>query len=273
MTTFSVQVPGGGVEPFVDIDPTITVGKFKAVVGARVGMKSFRLFVKNPAEGSVLLKRSDDGTLLNEVGSVDFLLKKQSQPWEPAKQAQRRLDRGITQVATSLEAGFKEVGGKVVAVDRKASEILKGQAKAQADLTAIRAALESMQPTKNPGESELMEQLLNNMKVADMDSLIDRRGIALPPKMNKNGKARLLAQKVPLVELQKVLRDSATSGSAEVDQPASASVRDDRKRIRLLVHAKAVNWTPPTSTAHRQLQRQLAWKARCDEVDGQCGDQ
>ena len=131
MSTFTVLVPGGAVEPFVDIDPTSTVGEFKAVVGARVGMKSFRLYVKTTTEGTKHLTRSDDGTLLNEVGSVDFQLKKQGQGWAPAKLAQWRLDRGVTQVAKSLSSGFKEVGGKVdaVAADLKvAVGILRGEA-------------------------------------------------------------------------------------------------------------------------------------------------
>ena len=127
MSTFSVLVPGGVVEPFVDIDPTSTVGEFKAVVGARVGMKSFRLYVKNPTEGTGLLT----GTLLKEVGSVEFQLKKQGQGWAPAKQAQRRIERGVTKVAKFLSSGFKEVGGKVdaVAADLKvAVGILRGEA-------------------------------------------------------------------------------------------------------------------------------------------------
>ena len=175
--------------------------------------------------------------------------------------------------ATLIRQG-KDTKEAVDAVARTQQEVLTGQAKAQADLTAIRAAIEPMQPMRIPGEPELMEQVLNTFKVAHMNSLLERWGIAPPRGIKKNGKARLLAQKAPQAELQEALRDSATSGSAKrLDHPASVSVRADRKRMRLLVEAKAVDWTPPTSVAHRQLQRQLAWKARCEEVDGQGGDQ
>jgi hypothetical protein len=49
--------------------------------------------------------------------------------------------------------------------------------------------------------------------------------------------------------------------------PETAEAKAERKRMRRSRHAKAAAWVPPTSAAHRQQQRQLAWQARCKEVD------
>ena len=126
MFTFAIQVPGGDVMPLA-IAPTDTVKMLKTAVGVKVGMATFQLYAKHSDRPETPLKRDVDGTTLAEAGLEDgdvLRVKKPSNPWPKARLAQWRVSRGITQVATSLETGFKEVGDKVDAVDGKADEIL-----------------------------------------------------------------------------------------------------------------------------------------------------
>jgi len=129
MFNFTVLVPGGGVVPFNGVDPTDTVKSLKAAIGEKVDMATFNLYAKNLTTDSreSLLKRDVDGTSLFEAGLRDggvLRVAKPSKAWTNAKHAEWRVSRGLTRVATSLNAGFTEVGGKVEAVGHKADEIL-----------------------------------------------------------------------------------------------------------------------------------------------------
>jgi hypothetical protein len=78
-------------------------------------------------KSETFLKSDFDGKSLTEVGLKDggvLRVAALSKTWSSAKQAQRRVERGITRVASSLDAGFKAIGGKVDAVDDKATAIL-----------------------------------------------------------------------------------------------------------------------------------------------------
>ena len=129
MFNFTVLVPGGGVVPFNGVDPTDTVKSLKAAIGEKVDMATFNLYAKDLTADSKesLLKRDVDGTSLFEAGLRDggvLRVAKPSKAWPNAKKAEWRVSRGLTRVATSLNAGFTEVGGKVEAVGHKADEIL-----------------------------------------------------------------------------------------------------------------------------------------------------
>ena len=115
--------------PFNGVDPTDTVKSLKAAIGEKVDMATFNLYAKDLTADSKesLLKRDVDGTSLFEAGLRNggvLRVAKPSKAWPAAKKAGRRVERGLTRVATSLNAGFTEVGGKVEAVGHKADEIL-----------------------------------------------------------------------------------------------------------------------------------------------------
>ena len=190
MVAFTVQLPGGGVETFADLDGALTVKGFKATVKAKTGIASFNLYFRG-RDGDVLLKKEVDDEVL--LGFLDvsedakFVLKKQGQGWSKEKQAQVKLDRGITKCATSLK--FTKVKPLKPSVGGVATAV----SSMQADVTAI----------------------LN----------------------------------------------------AVVAPPLDPVARAERKRLRELMRRKAIEWVPPTSVADRALQRQLAWKARCDGMD------
>ena len=147
----------------------------------------------------------------------------------------------------------------------------------QEDVTAIRAAVEGPPLVRIPGELDLMEQILKKFKVCRINALLLHWKIEHPPGAQKTNKARLLIQKAPLAELQMALGDESFLGEGEhapglTDGDEDKVARAERKRLRHLVHTRSLAWTPPTSAAHRQLQRQLAWKARCDEMDAAVDD-
>ena len=261
MSTFSVLVPGGVVEPFVDIGPTSTVGEFKAVVGARVGMKSFRLYVKNPTEGTGLLTRSDDGTLLKEVGSVEFQLKKQGQGWAPAKQAQRRMDRGLTQVATSLSSGFKAVGGKVDGVKRDTKQILEsicGEAPAQREGQSDCARLKEIRHIKGHLTSEA-ESLREREERRKSDQRLQRSESAIATAEQADGNAELatasldgatLEEKAALLKAQSKIVAIALRKQKAEERKATAAPKVAAKRRRT---AKAVAAQDPDQSIEKEL--------------------
>ena len=213
-----------------------TFADFKEEVASRFGSSAFRLYLGSQyCKGGETLgsKWVVDGTSLHLTPFAD-----------KEARGKKRIRTGETK--RSKYAALMGQGVKIQeAVDDVAvtqQSLLGGQAKAQADLTAIRAAIEPIQPTIIPGELELMEQILDKLKVARMNSLLVHWGIAHPRGVKKNGKARLLAQKAPLAELQQVLRDSATSGNADADGPLgldATNLADFHVRLAAQVaHAK-----------------------------------
>ena len=203
---------------FEQIPLETTFGVFREEVASRFGSSAFRLYL-----GSQYCK---GGETLASKGVVDGSSIHLAPVVDKEARGKKRFQAGETKrskYATLIEQG-KELKEAVGAVGHTAQEILAGQAEAQADLTAIRAAIEPIQPTRIPGEPELMEQVLNTFKVAHMNSLLVRWRIALPRGIKKNGKARLLAQKAPLAELQEALRDSTASGNA--DGPLGLNAED-----------------------------------------------
>ena len=196
---------------FEQVPLETTFGVFREEVATRYGSpaSALRLYFasQNCKVGETLASKGVvDGSSIHLAPVVD-----------KEARGKKRFQAGETKRSkyAILIGQGKDTREAVDAVGRTAQEILTGQAKAQADLTAIRAAIEPIQPTRIPGELELMTEILDRLKVSDMDSLICRWEIELPlARSNKNAKACLLAQKAPLAELQEVLRDPGAVGAA-----------------------------------------------------------
>ena len=229
MATLNVQLPGGNVQVFNGVDLGITVGAFKAVIGEKIGMANFKLHGKNIDGGLVptetLIKRDVHDLSLAHVGFKDGGVLRVAKPsnFSAAKQAQRRLDKGVTQCATSLKNLPTSVGGVASAVTSM-----------QADVTAIRNAVVAAPPVKIPGETELMEAVLNKFKVNCINGLLNYWMIERPRGVNKNGKALLLVQKAPMVELRQAVQLHPRLLPGEVEEDLGLDAADAAQyRVRL----------------------------------------
>ena len=217
MAVLTVNTPGGGVETFNDVDLDGTVGAFKTVVGVRVGMTSFQLHAYIRTGTILHLKTSLNDASLTEVGLRDGAELRVKAPggYEKGPQAQRRLDLGTTQRATSLKRRFDKVSADVVEDGDKTRGTVDGVANQvtalQADVDVIKSAVEGHPPVRIPGELELMQQVLDTFNVARMNSLLAGFEIRHPKGTKKSGKARLLAQKAPLLELQTALLETTVA--------------------------------------------------------------
>ena len=210
MAILKVKMPSGKVIEFTDLPvDSMTVETFKDAVSMEAASTeelppSFQLW-----HNSDYLH---EGKSLKEAGVLaDSVLRVKLPKYADPKK------RGLKRFATgeSKKTKYSVIKEAVDGVATNQAALLTGQANMQADVTAIRAAVSVMsgQPPVNiPGELELMELILDKLKVAHMNSLLVRWRITRPPGIKKNGKARLLAQKAPLSELQEVLRDPAASG-------------------------------------------------------------
>jgi hypothetical protein len=236
MAILTVGTPGGGVETFLDVNLEGTVGAFKAVVGMRVRMQQFRLHAKLPT-GTIPLKIADDSARLSEVGLKDggeLRLDKLFR-FNGPQQAQRRLDKGLTNVAHSLKNGFKEVGGKVDGVevkvdgvqetvgkvDRKADEIKSDTAKILGELKDLkeRKAIEVV-----PGEMALMSRVIETLSVGKINILLYRWGIPRDQHLKKAGKAKLLVTEARREDLERVLADPSVAEELKETEAAAVAV-------------------------------------------------
>lgn len=223
MAVLTVCIAGGAVETFLNVDLNCTVGAFRAEVGTRLGMKSFLLYAKL-ATGAINLKHADNSARLSEVGLEDGgeLRAADNPGLKRAQQAQRRLKLGLTQVATSLNLGFEKVRKEVKTDGDKTRNDVAGVANQctsmQADVAAIREAMVGQPPIVIPGQLELMEAVQNTFKVGRINELLLQFGIDRPPGVNKNGKARLLAEKAPTPELLALLRGNGHGRASQLGQ-------------------------------------------------------
>ena len=185
-----------------------TVAVFKQEVAKRFEASfAFQLHLKS--------RYCKDAETLAEIGVVDGTSLRMQRTVGAETKGVKRFRDGESKrskyahLAAQNTAIQQAVGG----VATTQATLLEGQTKMQADVTAIRVAVEGAPPVNIPGELQLMELILDKLKVGFMNELLLRWGIDRPPGIKKNGKARLLAQKAPLAELQEVLRDPAASGS------------------------------------------------------------
>jgi hypothetical protein len=194
MAILTVGTPGGGVETFLDVNLEGTVGAFKAVVGMRVRMQQFRLHAKLPT-GTIPLKIADDSARLSEVGLKDggeLRLDKLFR-FNGPQQAQRRLDKGLTNVAHSLKNGFKEVGGKVDGVEVKVDGVKLG-------VDTLVAAAQGVLVPRPPGQTddEELDQLRDTVRTCHkrIAPLRDARAIRVAAaKRGRSAEVTLAADK------------------------------------------------------------------------------
>ena len=239
-----------------------TFGVFKEEVATRYGSPApaFRLYFGG--------KYCEGGVTLASRGVVEGASIRLTANLDKEARGKKRVLVGETKrgkYATLIRQG-KDTKEAVDAVARTQQEVLTGQAKAQADLTAIRAAIEPMQPMRIPGELELMEKILSNMMVSDMNSLICRWGIALPPRSNKNIKARLLAEKAPLAELQEVLRTRPLRGRAS--RPLGLGASDQVEFEARLAALQLAQAAGPLDAYNQDQENSLDVEAELDQEPG-----
>ena len=214
MAKLFVNVPGDTQESFENVNLQDASSILRAAVAERIGAVETDLqlyFCKYiPPDVALVTVGVVGGSVLRAA-----CVKRDMRH----KQAQRRLDLGLSRAAPSLKRCFTQVGEKVKADGDETRGVVAGLANQvtamQGNIDTIQAAVTVQPPLRAPGETELMVAIDGKFNVARLNQLLVEYRIGHPRGLKKLAKALLLAQQVPLLELQALLRDEGRGGDLQ----------------------------------------------------------
>jgi hypothetical protein len=194
MSSITVKLPAGATVVIGDVLPECTVGDFKEKVAMEVGYTGFNLHVNRAGAAEELLKNAvNTASLVSFMDAGATLRVARYSGFSGPRQAQRRLDKGLTTVATSLKNGFKEVGGKVDGV-KDDTEVIR------ASVGTLLAAGRGEVPDRVPDQTDYqrIQQLRNGKRRADSELpvLLEREALRIAQgKRGRSAEVTLAAEK------------------------------------------------------------------------------
>jgi hypothetical protein len=190
MSSITVKLPAGATVVIGDVLPECTVGDFKEKVAMEVGYTGFNLHVNRAGAAEELLKNAvNTASLVSFMDAGATLRVARYSGFSGPRQAQRRLDKGLTTVAHSLT----KVATKVDGVKDDTDVIRAG-------VGTLLAAGRGEVPDRVPDQTDYqrIQQLRNGKRRADSELpvLLEREALRIAQgKRGRSAEVTLAAEK------------------------------------------------------------------------------